>query len=277
MLSKELRALEKKMGVKLLVRHARGMGLTPAGEALRKRAESILSQIDALADEVRQADEPVGRVSLGMPATMSHSVTGPLLRAFLSRYPSVKLRVTEGSGAELRARLLARDLDLALLSAPVAEPQLIVRPVLVEPCMLVTPPGSPFANRRVVSPSDLAGHPMAVPSSPNYTRALIDEIFEKSGHSPSIALETDDSALMIEFVGGGLGYAILPACAMVPPWPGLEGIRHVPIRGVTVTRLMAAPAGLAMSLGTQRLSQMICELIRAKVKDKTLMGEYVGP
>ncbi len=277
MLSKELRALEKKMGVKLLVRHARGMGLTPAGEALKNRAESILSQIDALSDEVRQADEPVGHVSLGMPATMSHAVTGPLLHAFLTRYPSVKLRVTEGSGGELRARLLARDLDLALISAPVAEPHLIVRPVLVEPCVLVIPPGSRLASRKTVSPSDLAGFPMAVPSSPNYTRALIDEIFEKSGLSPNIALETDDSALMIEFVGGGLGYAILPASAMAPPWPGLLGIRHVPIKGVTLTRLMAAPAGVAMSLATQRLSQTICALIRQKVQDKTLLGDYVGP
>lgn len=279
MLSRELRELEDEMGVKLLQRHARGVLLTAAGEAFKKRGERILGLIDALPAEVREAaHEPAGSVNLGMPATMTTSVTTPLVRAYLNRHPGVKLRVTEGTGARLRAALLARELDLALLTAPVSEPQLIVRPLLVEPCVLVMPPDSPLIRRRRVTLNDLTGCRLIMPPPPNYMRALLDAAFEERGTSPDIVLETDDAPLMLQFVASGLGHAIMPACAVAPGRPAAAGmLRHVPIHGLTLTRLMATPAGVAMSLGTQRLSQMMYEQVQSLIKGQALVGEYVGP
>lgn len=277
-LSRELRELESELGVQLLNRHARGVSLTPAGEAFRIRAAQVLGLLEGIPAEVRQAaDESAGNVSFGMPATMTTSVTAPLVRAYLLRFPGVKLRISEGTGIQLRAALLAREFDFALLTAPVSDPHLIVRPVLVEPCVLLMPPDSPLVRRRRVTLAELATCPLIMPSPPNYTRALMDAAFEKGGYSPHIVLETDDAALMSQFVATGLGYALMPACAVAAAWPAAPGVAHVPVQGLSLTRLLATPAGGATSLATQRLSQMLCEYIREMVQKRALLGKYVGP
>ena len=102
-LSRELRELEEELGQPLLVRHARGVELTPAGEAFKRRAELILGLLDTVRDEVNAAaDQPSGRVSFGMPPSMSGAFTAPLVQAYGERYPAVRLQLREGTSVQLQ-------------------------------------------------------------------------------------------------------------------------------------------------------------------------------
>jgi len=55
--SRAVSALEEELGVRLLERHNRVLGLTPAGEILRREARSLLEQADALAQKVRRSGD----------------------------------------------------------------------------------------------------------------------------------------------------------------------------------------------------------------------------
>jgi LysR family transcriptional regulator, nitrogen assimilation regulatory protein len=276
-LSRELRELEAEMGAKLLRRHARGVGLTTGGEAFKKRAELILGLLDTIRDEVHAAaDQPSGRVAFGLPASMSGCLAVPLVRDSRQKHPLVRLQVREGTSYQLRSALLARELDFAVLTAPVSEPQLIVRPLLTEPFVIVGPVGSPLTGRRQIALEEVTTFPLILPMMPNATRILIETAFERAGHVPKIALETD-MAPFAEFISDGVGYAILPACSVSSKSLVTKGMVDVPIKGLTLTRLLASPAGVSMSLATHRLSQMLCEHTRTQVLEGRLRGQYVGP
>ena len=55
--SRAISALEEELGVQLLRRDNRVLGLTPAGEALREEASALLEQAERVAERVRQAGE----------------------------------------------------------------------------------------------------------------------------------------------------------------------------------------------------------------------------
>src|SRR5919206_230720 len=65
-LSAAVRQLERQLGVDLLERRGRGIGLTPAGELLLDRGRALLDHADAVAAEVRsRGTPPAGRLRLG--------------------------------------------------------------------------------------------------------------------------------------------------------------------------------------------------------------------
>ena len=65
----QIRKLEERLGVKLLIRHSRGVEMTEAGAVLATRALSLLQTFDDLCQEVADVGgEPRGRVVLGMAA-----------------------------------------------------------------------------------------------------------------------------------------------------------------------------------------------------------------
>lgn len=276
-LSREIHALEADLGVLLLTRHARGVTLTPAGEALKKEAESILAQLDGVRDAVNDAaGQPTGRVAFGMPASMTGVLAGALIRDFLKMYPKVKLQIREGTSMQLRTSLLTREIDFAVLTAPVSEPQLLTRPLFSEPFVLVGPTHSKFSGIREIELRNVAKYPLILPVMPNSTRILIETAFEHEGITPQISLETD-AAPIAQFISHGLGYAILPACAVSSQTlvSSSIGISYVPIKGLSLTRMLASPCGVSMSLGTRKLSQMLTEHIKVLIDSGRLVGNYL--
>lgn len=277
-LSRELRELEEELGASLFTRHPRGVELTAAGLALKGQAQTILGQLGRLRDEVvAAAEQPSGKVAFGMPASMTAILTGTLVQSFHQRYPGVRLRIREGLSTHLRASLLSRELDFAMLVAPVAEPELVVRPLLEEPFVMIGLPGSSLEGRRSISIEEVADYPLILPMMPNSTRMLIEMAFERVGRSPQVMLESDDSGLLTQLVVSGLGYAVLPHSAVAVKSQLSAALLQVPVKGLGVTRVLAMHAGVSMSMATHRLSRMLCEHLRELVSRKRLRGRYVGP
>lgn len=276
-LSREIRELETELGAVLLSRHARGVSLTPAGEALKTRAELVLNLLETLRDEVGAAsDEPSGRVSIGLPTSMTGCLSAPLVSEYRARYPLVRISLREAPSHQLRSLVLQRELDFAILTAPVAEPQFVLRPLLTEPFVLIGPPGCPLASRRQLSIDEVVTYPLIVPVRPNATRTLIDTAVERTGRPPKIVLETD-AWPAVDYIMAGIGYAVLPASSAVSSPMVAARVVCVPIKGLSITRLLASPAGVPMSLATHKMVRLLCDIAKAQIAAKRLRGAYVGP
>jgi LysR family transcriptional regulator, nitrogen assimilation regulatory protein len=120
-LSRQLTALENELGVPLFVRHRRGVELTEAGALLRDRARGLLQEVERVRNEVAaKSTEPSGRLSFGIPPSLSAAITVPLVERFCSQYPKVELSIQEGPTETLTAELAAGRLDATL--ATMGEP-----------------------------------------------------------------------------------------------------------------------------------------------------------
>jgi DNA-binding transcriptional LysR family regulator len=94
-LSHTIRSFEERLNVRLLNRTTRSVALTEAGERLLADAQPVLDGIDKAIEGVNSfRDKPIGTLRLSMPRAAAVVALGPLLPAFLAKFPDIKLEVS---------------------------------------------------------------------------------------------------------------------------------------------------------------------------------------
>src|SRR5215470_13288605 len=96
-LTRSIHDLERELGIPLFERRARGMILTPMGEAFVRRASAVLSEVRRARDEVEQLHGGThGRVVAGLSLAAHVALLPKALRPFRARFPNVQLHIMEG-------------------------------------------------------------------------------------------------------------------------------------------------------------------------------------
>ena len=94
-LSHSMRALEARLGVRLLNRTSRSVTLTAAGEALQAAIGGPYDAIGQAVDVLnRYRDAPMGRVRLSVPTDAAEHLIAPIIGTFLARYPDVEIEIS---------------------------------------------------------------------------------------------------------------------------------------------------------------------------------------
>jgi DNA-binding transcriptional LysR family regulator len=97
-LSESLRAMEERLGVRLINRTTRSVALTEAGERLLAQLRPLLDNFDAALESVNAyRDSPAGLVRITVPRPAARTVIEPILSRFLLAYPAVTLEVSVDS------------------------------------------------------------------------------------------------------------------------------------------------------------------------------------
>src|SRR5580693_644427 len=97
-LSQRLRALEERLGVRLMNRTTRSVGLTEAGELLLARVGPAMSDVGDALDQVRGLrGVPSGRLRINAPPPVIDLVLAPMAAPFLRAYPRIELEVVSDS------------------------------------------------------------------------------------------------------------------------------------------------------------------------------------
>ena len=93
--SHTLRALEDRLGAKLLNRTTRSVSLTDAGQRLVERIGPAFADIEGAVQEIATgAGKPAGILRLTVPRVAAQMVLAPILGRFLSDYPDIRLEIT---------------------------------------------------------------------------------------------------------------------------------------------------------------------------------------
>lgn len=93
--SHTIKRLEAQMGIRLLTRTTRNVGLTEAGERLRQSLAPRIAEIEAdIADLMAFRDKPSGRIRITLSDHALESVVWPKLRPVLKDYPDIKLELS---------------------------------------------------------------------------------------------------------------------------------------------------------------------------------------
>jgi DNA-binding transcriptional LysR family regulator len=94
-LSEGLRALEERLGVRLVNRTTRSVALTEAGERLFVQIRPLLDNFDDALESVNAfRGSPAGSLRITVPRPAARTVIEPVLARFLKAYPAVTLEVT---------------------------------------------------------------------------------------------------------------------------------------------------------------------------------------
>jgi DNA-binding transcriptional LysR family regulator len=245
--SQHLARLERHLGVKVLERAARGVTLTPAGDALLAETDAVLAAVRRAEHAAQQAGGVHARkLRVGaFPSAASGLLPGAVREARRRRpHPEVDLdlRVLENEPA---LRALARGkLDLALvIDSPLSELTLPdgveLLPVAEDPMVIALPVEHPLASRRSLDLAELVDHPFLLTEMGGTCADsnIVRNACRTAGFTPQVRLESEDYNALQGMAAAGLGIALVPRLATVGSYPGVV-LR--PLRGTVPTRSIVA-------------------------------------
>lgn len=208
---KALVRLEARLGVRLLNRTTRSVGLTADGASLYERYAGLLADFEeAEASVGPRGPQPRGTLRLTVPDAFGRSRLVPLLGDFLLAWPEVEAEV---NFTDREVDLVENGLDLAVrIGASPMDPRLIARVVARHRAVLCAAPSYLDAQGVPEHPGDLAGHRRLVfagRSAPQRWsfHATAGEPIEVGGPS---RLRFDSAEGLREAALHGLGVAYLP-------------------------------------------------------------------
>ncbi|MDN7430561.1 LysR family transcriptional regulator [Burkholderia sp. AU45388] len=216
-LSQAIRALEGELGVELFARTKRSVALTAVGEALLPEVLKLLAAAEALPPLAQSlALGETGRLSLAFVSIADYGLLPSLLREFGTRYPLVRLQLTESTTDVQIDELAAGHIDAGLIIAPVP-PRYVAEisylPLLSEPLVLAMP--TAVSN----APEDVPIHLKEVATLPLviFPRRLAPEFYDgimgcysAAGVVPRIGQEAIQMQTIISLVSAGIGVALVP-------------------------------------------------------------------
>lgn len=215
-ISQQISLQERLLDVKLLVRAGKGVQPTPAGEILLHYARQILQKVDE-AQRVLTAYEANGsgvlRIGAG-GAACEHLLPG-VLQLFHVEAPRVELRVLSGSSRLTVERLLQGDLDVGLLTLPVAETRLRLFELGRDELVVIAAPSHAWAARGRIEPRELAAQPLVSYERSSSTYRTVERVLLENGVFPHVVMEMDHLGAVSSMVRAGLGLAVVPRWAVL--------------------------------------------------------------
>jgi len=210
-LSRQVAALEREVGVRLLHRGSRGVTPTAAGAALLPHARLVVSEARRGREAAQTATErPTALVLGAVPSATASLVPRALaaLRAGGGPECTVISRITP----QLGPMVLSRELDAAVVTdAPPGLPhdsEFRATHLRDDEVVVIAPPRHPLADSGRVELKRLAG---ATWIEDNVgSEVMLRQLAARAGFEPQISTIADDLLAKTGLVAAGLGVAIVP-------------------------------------------------------------------
>lgn len=155
--SKLVARLERRLGVRLLVRTTRRLQLTPEGAAFYERAARILDEIAAAEQEAAAGAAPRGRLRVNSSVHFAMAHLLPLVPRFLAAHPQMSIEVTV---TDRVVDLLEERADVAVRVGPMRDSRLVARKIAKSGAMVVASPAYLARAGTPQAPEELARHNM---------------------------------------------------------------------------------------------------------------------
>jgi len=264
-ISAQLRKLEDQTGAPLLRRSGRGLVLTDAGEALMSYARRLLALNDEAVGAVR-GPELEGWVRLGLQEDFGETILPQVLGRFARAHPKVRIEGRVARNHELKARLAAGQLDLALAwddgtTAEVAEP-IAALPLR----WFATADGEAFRHAAIEGPV-----PLVVLEAPCLLRTLACEQLEREGISWRLAFVSQSLGGLWAATSAGLGVSVRTSFGAPASVRALDaaaaGLPALPALGLSLLR-----AGQDIGPTGEHLATIMGEALREALPAEWLLA-----
>ncbi|MEU5158682.1 LysR family transcriptional regulator [Streptomyces sp. NPDC020875] len=212
--SRQIAGLERQLGVPLVERHARGVRPTPAGEVFRRHALATLNEADRAVRAVRDVRDGVSDRPLAIGATpsLAAGMVPEAVRGLLRQAGSLRWSLLPGLSAQLHGRVIAGDLDIAVVTdAPpglAVDPRVDRRFLGLDEMVVVLPVGHPLAGCGPVRVEALADETWAEDN--DGSAALLRRHAARAGADARIDLTAADLPGKLALVATGHAIALIP-------------------------------------------------------------------
>jgi DNA-binding transcriptional LysR family regulator len=205
--SRSIAELEHAFGVRLLVRHRKGIEATEYGRALLDCGVAVFDDLRRGVKHIEfLADPTTGQVWIGNTLTSADSFITAVVDRLSRRYPGIVFHVVPAGAEILYRELKARSLDLVITRSggPFKEDQFGFETLYDDALVVLAGMKTPWARRRRIELAELVNEPWALPTAESAVTQAAMEAFRASGlDCPRATLVTSSPEMRIDLVATG--------------------------------------------------------------------------
>lgn len=215
--SKRLTDLEHAMGTPLFERHSRGVTLTPAGQALQRHAQIILSAVDQMAADL--SDYACGLTGVVRLWANTSAVTQFLPREvseFIHANSGIRIELEEADSQDVVLAVLDGRADVGIFAERTPTLGLQVLKYHHDRLVLVVPQGHPLASSRAVRFEKAIEFDFVTLSKATSLARRLQTETEALGRKLKNRIQVRSFDAMCQMVAAGMGIAVLPEASVRP-------------------------------------------------------------
>lgn len=181
-ISRQISSLEDVLEVTLFERRPRGMVLSAAGEMLAAHARRAGLEADrVVADILALQGLKRGKVNLACTEGFAIDFLPSVILDFQQSYPGITFNMNVSGPDEVTERVRNGEADIGLAFNRLAQREIKVEHRLAAPVLVVVRPDHPLAGKKSITLSQLAEHPLALPTSETSLRQIFDIACSRRG------------------------------------------------------------------------------------------------
>jgi DNA-binding transcriptional LysR family regulator len=212
-ISHQIALLERGLDAPMFIRPGgrAAITLTPAGDAVYRRARRVLGEVETLSADVaaiQSGERQTLRIGVFQTAT-TELLPGPL-RALREQRPDVEVVLSEiDDNARTFDQLAGGRLDLAFLVNPEPDDRIQSIPLLDDPWVILTRRDSELAAAQEPTFDLLDGRDVVAWNRRWRTQIELEKAWRRRAISPRVVYRTDDNLALQRLVAAGYGDACL--------------------------------------------------------------------
>lgn len=212
--SARIKALEQQSGLPLLYREARGVRLTPPGEAFLHHAREVLRQAEQLRRDLHDYGGGLrGHVRVFANTTAVTDFLPEILPGFLAQNPRVNVDLQEKPNAEIARGVLDGRADLGIVAGAIDTLGLHAIHLSTDRLVLVVARGHRFARRKRIAFADTLQEDMVGMHHGSTLQSFLEQQADKLGRPMRLRIQLASFDAMCRMVGAGVGVSIVPESA----------------------------------------------------------------
>ncbi len=209
--TRQLQRLEAALGAELLDRSVKPPRLNSLGSRVLEQARDLLQRTETLRSVASPDAEPHGLLRIGLAHALAEGTLIKPFRALTEKYPEVRLRLLSALTGELFSRLLAGELDVAVVFLPEGKtaPSPLLTHVIAGDHMEIVQGAAGNIDDDWES---LSRAPWVLNPSGCLLRASLIDQMERAGFTLTVAAEIHYNIhLQLALIQSGYGIGLLPA------------------------------------------------------------------
>ncbi|GHJ41565.1 LysR substrate-binding domain-containing protein [Streptomyces sp. TS71-3] len=206
-----IRALERKLGVRLVEQAGRRVRMLHTGHILVREAHTVLRARHDAVDTVRaESGLPHRRLRIAHTYSLGLGFVPGVLAELLQDHPELRFRCWQGPATDVVSALLHGEADVAFTSLSPTESDIVVEPLFTQALLLTVPADDPLAGSGTVRLSEVQGRSFIAMEPGSSSRTHMVNACARAGFIPRITVEGSDLFVVESMVGAGIGVSVVP-------------------------------------------------------------------
>lgn len=234
--SRQIQQLERDLGVSLFEQIGKKLCVTDAGQTLAAQAQTLLSNLDRVAESVAAHQSlDTGRLRIGAGTTPGFYLLPQLLGRFHRQHPGIELDYAVDNSRAVEQMVLHNDVDLGFIGGPPSHDILLTEPIAKDEVVCFVGKSHKLAGSKSVSAKQLDGQTWIIRRHGSATRELFESWLSRSGCKIGRTIELGCPEAIRSIVAAGIGIGYLSSLAIAAELRG-KRLKQLSVAGLKLTR-----------------------------------------